>query len=161
MWEVTVRRLCLAVLFVVVGWAPVQADQLAVAPDPRLAAARKLLEVTGGGRMAVQAAQMILNSIKKMHPDVPAAIWEQLEAEIKPEEFVELTVPIYAKYLTVEEMQQLQGFYESAIGKKLLQTLPLMMQDSMAAGQEWAKEVGARILKRLKECGYTGTAPAD
>lgn len=124
--------------------------------DVRLASARSLIEATGGNRMATQIMQTLLTSIKKTHPDVPAAFWAQLEAEIKPDEFVELAIPIYAKHLTVEEMQQLQAFYESPLGQRLLQALPAIMQESMETGREWGREVGARIQKRLRDCGYSG-----
>jgi hypothetical protein len=112
--------------------------------DARVAAARKLVEVTGGGRIAVQVSQAILTSMKQQYPKVPDEFWSELAAEFKAEEFVERVVPIYAKYLTVEEMQQLEAFYESPIGQKVLQALPAIMQESVAVGQQWGREVGGK-----------------
>jgi uncharacterized protein len=153
------RNVWLAVVLLVAIPAPIHSEQ--AEQDARVAAARRLIEVTGGGRMAVQLSQTLLASMKQGFPKVPDEFWSDLATEFKAEECVERVVPIYAKYLTVEEMQQMQAFYESAIGQKVLQVLPAIMQESLAVGQQWGREVGERVLKRLKERGYAGKANAD
>ena len=103
----------------------------------------------------------LLDSMKQRYPEVPAAAWAELAREVKAEEFVGLAALIYAKHLTVDEMQQLQAFYESPIGQKVLQAMPAILQESVVAGQEWGREVAARILRRLKEQGHAGKTRAD
>ena len=45
-------------------------------------------------------------------------------------------------------------FYQTPLGKKLVSTLPQIMQESMQVGQSWGKEVGDKIYNSLKEKGY-------
>ena len=63
-------------------------------------------------------------------------------------------VPIYDKYYTEEEINQIIAFYNSPVGKKMISTMPLVMQESMAAGQAWGKQLAAKVAQELKENGY-------
>lgn len=43
----------------------------------------------------------------------------------------EIYVPIYSKYFTIEEVQAIIDFYESPAGKKMLESTPAIMSESM------------------------------
>ena len=64
------------------------------------------------------------------------------------DEMIELVVPIYDKYLTHDEIKIIITFYETPVGKKMIAVLPQIMQESMAAGQQWGKEIGERVVER-------------
>ena len=49
-------------------------------------------------------------------------------------------VPIYDKYFTEEELQQLILFYKSAVGSKLIAVTPLIMEDSLKASKSYFLE---------------------
>ena len=59
---------------------------------------------------------------------------EQVEAfrnAVKVDEIVQLLLPIYDKHFTADELRAYIRFYSSTDGKKLVQTLPLLMKDSV------------------------------
>ncbi len=60
----------------------------------------------------------------------------------------EKVIPIYDRHLSHEEIRGLIQFYETPLGRRLVKVLPQIMQESMAAGEEWGTE---RILEVLRE----------
>lgn len=58
---------------------------------------------------------------------------EQLKSILNIDEVVTQLIPVYDKYFTLDELKELVTFYKSALGQKLLQVTPLIMEDSMKA----------------------------
>ncbi len=54
---------------------------------------------------------------------------------INIDEIIQQLVPIYNKYFTKAELQQLVKFYRSEAGQKLLQVTPNILQDTMEASK--------------------------
>jgi len=60
-------------------------------------------------------------------------------------------VPVYAKYFTQDDIRGMLAFYESPVGKKMIQTMPAVVQDSMAVGQRWGQTVMPRVIATLQQ----------
>ena len=75
---------------------------------------------------------------------------------------MDLLVPIYDQYYSENDLRELELFYDSNIGKKVIETMPLLMADSTLAGQKWAEliflpkqqEFTELINQTLKSLGY-------
>ena len=115
---------------------------------------KKLLDLTGSGKLGVQVIQTMITSFKQSTDSVPDKFWEEMAKEINADTMVSMVIPIYEKYYTDEEILQMIVFYETPVGKKVIATLPDIMKESMAIGQEWGKQVGEKVYLRLKEKGY-------
>jgi uncharacterized protein len=115
---------------------------------------KKLMDVTGSGKMGVQVVQSLMPSFQRAHPAVPQQFWDDFAKAVKPEDLVDLVVPIYDKYYSEEDIDQIIAFYNSPVGKKMISTLPMVMQESMAAGQTWGKQLADKVAQELKEKGY-------
>jgi hypothetical protein len=127
------------------------------APPPGDAKARdirRLLEVTGAAKLGLQIVDSLLDTQKKALPTVPESFWREFRASLKPEEFAELAVPIYDKHLTHEEIRGLLAFYQSPLGRRLLEVQPLLLQDSIAAGRRWGEGLAKKVLEKLRDKGY-------
>lgn len=96
----------------------------------------------------------IVDMYKQSYSEVQQTFWEEFRKEVNMEDLQNLIVPIYEKYYTEEELTQLIAFYESPLGRKVVQSLPPIMQESMKVGEVWGKAMGERIFKRLVEKGY-------
>lgn len=129
---------------------PVRADE----PTPKQAAIRKLIEVTGAAQMGQQMADTLMTQLAPAFPSVPAELWKEFAQMLDPDEMTALIIPLYDKHFTLEEIQALAAFYESPAGKKFIATMPALMQDSMAVGNEWGQRKAAELIGRLKERGY-------
>jgi hypothetical protein len=63
-------------------------------------------------------------------------------------------VPIYDKYYTETDIDQLIEFYKSPVGKKMIEVQPQLTQESMLAGQTWGRQIAEKVMHRMKEKGY-------
>jgi hypothetical protein len=134
--------------------AAAQTPAAAPAAGAKEAAIRRLLEVTGAGQMGVQVMDGLLGSFKKASPAVPDSFWAEFRSEVRAEDLLDLCVPIYAKHFSEDDVRAVIAFYETPAGKRLVKAQPLIMQESMQAGQEWGRTLAQKVIARLKEKGY-------
>lgn len=115
---------------------------------------KKLLVVSGTGELGIQAMKNMVSIFKQSYGNVGDEFWNEFLKEVSADELIGLLVPIYDKYYTEEDVTQLIAFYQSPLGKKMVQVLPGINQESMVAGQEWGKRLSEKVVNRLKEKGY-------
>lgn len=137
-------RLVLAVL-ILISPGLAFADDAAFERD-----VRRLMVVTGAEAMSEQVVNQMLEMMLVNLSGDAAEYVRRFRAELDVSEILEMNVPIYMKHFTHDEIKQLIEFYESPIGKKTVAKLPLVMQESMAAGQKWGEELGQRIFNELQ-----------
>ena len=132
---------------------------------------RGIMEQTGAlqlGEIFSQAfGQQMIQALQNARPDIPKKAFQIVKEEVdatvreeifEKETFYKLMYPIYDKYFTLEELQQLSNFYNTKLGQKTIKVLPQITQESMQVGQIWGQNLGPviseRVLKRLNEAGY-------
>jgi hypothetical protein len=87
--------------------------------------------------------------MKKLRPDIPAALWEYLQQEGRTEvqrslgEVEEPMIALYDRRFSDEDIRQLLAFYDSPIGRKLLAAMPQVQLQSAALGNAWARRWGS------------------
>ena len=111
---------------------------------------RRLLELTGSTRLAEQVMDQLMTAFQQNAPGIEKEFWDGFRAEIDTEELVRMTVPIYDKHFTHEEIRELIAFYQTPLGAKLTEKLPAIAQESMAAGMEWGQELGQKVMAKLQ-----------
>ena len=136
--------------------APAPAAAPAATPiDPAFEAdIRKMLELSGAARSGEQVLEMMVTQFQGMGLPIPAEFWQEFRADVRPGDLADLTVPIYARHLSHADIKELISFYESPIGRKLVSTQPVILQESMVAGQAWGQAIAEKLVKRMQERGY-------
>jgi len=133
---------------------PVAAEKAAAEEkktDPAFAKdIRRLLELTGAKDQGQQAMQLMLAQFKKTMPQVPVEFWDKFMKKIDMDELINMTVPIYAKYLTHEDVKGLIRFYGSPLGRRFVKAQPGIQRESMQAGMAWGQKVGKQVLQELQ-----------
>ena len=131
----------------------------------------KLLELTGALQIGEQMSQFFVaqltQSIKSTRSDIPEEMFMILAEEVngvisgamkQKEGFVDLVIPIYNKYYNEADIEALIKFYQSDIGKKTIEVMPNLIQESMMIGQQWGQKLSPviqeRVMKRFKEKGF-------
>lgn len=120
-----------------------------------------LLKVTGatalGKQMALSSADAITQTLRSTRPDIPKEVVEELPV-IVGQVFDENTqllenmiIPLYHKYFTEDEIKEMLTFYTTPLGQKVIETMPSLIQDSMAVGQMWARMVGPQVEQRIRQ----------
>src|SRR5262245_8324220 len=152
-------RLTLASLVLLAATpSPIAADEINA---KKRAAIEQLLELTGALRVGQTRSESLTGqysrAFKAMRPDLPQAlvdaIAEEVNATIKDNmaSITEVTVKIYDKYYTLEDVQALIAFYSSDLGKKVLAVRPQVLRDGRAAGESWGKSLAPEIDRRIRE----------
>ncbi|MDR1626179.1 MAG: DUF2059 domain-containing protein [Spirochaetia bacterium] len=117
----------------------------------------RLLETLNTRALAVQIFDMVIPQIAQLAPNVPQNVWDMFREKIDADDFAKLCIAIYDRHFSHEEILALIEFYESPLGRRLVEETPGITQDSMAAGQEWGMRLGQQIMLELEKSGYLDT----
>ncbi|AEV31221.1 hypothetical protein (DUF2059) [Owenweeksia hongkongensis DSM 17368] len=115
---------------------------------------RTLLELTGSAKLGIQALDKMLVSFRDIYPNVPTEFWEEVRQEVNPNDLVDMIVPIYDDYYTLEDILALIEFYKSDIGQKMTQVQSGILEDSMNVGRKWGEDLAKKVVKRMERKGY-------
>jgi hypothetical protein len=124
-------------------------------------AIRELLRASGAARNMEIMLEQIIGSYRMMAPEAPPELWDAIVEECDLNELLDLIVPVYDKHLTREEIDASIEFFRTPLGRSWVEKQPLVMQDSMQAGQQWGMAVAMRIQKRVQEWMAEQAAAAE
>jgi len=123
--------------------------------DPGYGESLKRMFAVSGAEETFQAAiKQTMAMYRQQFIDLDLEIWEELEKSLMQTSLHDLTgmlTPVYAKYLTREDLEAIIVFYESPAGRKLAQNTPFITQESMEIGQRWGMKIAQDLEKRLFE----------
>ena len=124
---------------------------------------RKLMEASGAlriGQMITQnAVGQIPQGLKTKRPDLPDETYTLIAEEVGKvvgEEmsakggYIEQMTAVFDKYLTQEEVRGLLAFYGTPLGRKTVNVMPMIGQESARIGQRWVQSLGPKVDTRLK-----------
>ena len=126
----------------------------------KLSDIRTLIMLTGGEQLGKQMINDIIDAFKENYPDVPAEFWDEFLNGNDVQTLIDSNIKVYDKHLSQDEIKEIIKFYESAAGKKLIEVLPAISQESYNSGEEWGYGIGKKVRDRLMEKGYIKEAPA-
>jgi len=121
----------------------------------------QLMEITGaadmGKQMAELMSQQMAQGLRQARPDIPPRAFEistEVAMSIVTEEldsgrFQNMIVPLYDKYFTMDEIQELLAFYRTEIGAKTIAVMPQLTQESIQVGQVWGSSIGPKIVQQV------------
>jgi hypothetical protein len=119
---------------------------------------RKLMELTGADKLA---EQMMSGMETNLRPNLINAFppgeyrtqlvnlfFEKLSSKIGPAT-MELSIPVYDKYFSDEEIRQLTAFYQTPLGAKTTKVLPQLMAEIVTTSQVWAQQLMQDCMKEV------------
>jgi hypothetical protein len=118
---------------------------------------KKMMEVSGSQATYKAAVTQMMSMFKQQKSGVPEVFWEEFEVmanKMAGEDLLNMLLPIYQKHLSENDVKNIIAFYQTPSGKTFAEKTPLIMQESMAAGQQWGMKIGEELQKKLKEKGY-------
>jgi len=120
---------------------------------------RHLLELTKAGALAGQAMD---GQEKVIRPLLVASFppgdyrdrlidlfFAKFRAKRNINELVSLIIPIYDKYYSREEIQQLIAIYQTPLGQKMVDATPKILQESQEAGRAWGESLGRESMREV------------
>lgn len=143
--------------------APQTEPPTLTAVDPATAKdIRRLVEATGAKKLGTQLAEPFLRVAReKLLAGLPPGenrekiaqrFFEKITASLASDDFQDVFVSVYAKHFTHEEIIGLLSFYESPLGKRLLEETPAFLQElQTASGTRWAQDIFPRVVRELAQ----------
>ena len=88
--------------------------------------------------MAERAVPKLRHTVPNLPEEAYALLHEELSAAFKAglSELMLSNVRFYMEHLTPEEVDELNAFYATKTGRKMLEVMPMLMQQSLYMGQE-------------------------
>jgi len=114
----------------------------------------KLLKVSGTDKLMDQMLAVLIPQFKQLVPNIPDTFWVKFKEKVNINDLLFACVPAYNKYYTHDEIKQLIKFYESPLGKRMVEVAPLLSQETMAIGSKWGEKLGEDIVNELINEGY-------
>ena len=111
---------------------------------------QKTLRLVGMEKLMDQMKTQMFTMFREKTKDVPEEYWKRAESKFDMAELMQLLIPLYDKYYTIEDLKALNAFYESPVGQKVLSTLPQITQESMKIGQAWGEDVARRVEREVQ-----------
>jgi hypothetical protein len=142
--------------------ATARAPAQAPTQDPATeAAARNLVTAMGGNEqisriftaMRTGIIQIIVKS-GHVTADKATSAYDDILAPAMKTHVGELTsalTEIYAQNYTAAELKQLQSFYETPLGRKVLEKQPEISAESVAVGRAWGARVGRQAFEEHRQ----------
>lgn len=118
---------------------------------------KKLFEVSGTKESYQTVIKQMFTMFKKQNSNIGSDVWNDLENEFSKtslNDLTEMLVPVYSKYMTLGDLQELINFFETPAGKKFAKNTPLITQESFQIGEQWGRKIGQDFKKKIKEKGY-------
>ena len=118
----------------------------------------KLMAVSGSDATLKMIPEQILSMIEQQAPALPESVKVEIQAMFSEEALLSLMdqmVPIYAKYYTQQDMDDLIAFYDTPLGKKLSTVQPQITLESMSVAQQWAAEIGQKVAAKIMQSGVS------
>jgi uncharacterized protein len=120
---------------------------------------RRLLDLAGTKALIAQAmGQMEKTTRPELENSLPPgayreklieAFFVKFRAKFDVQKMVELAVPIYDKYFSLEEVQGLIHFYETPLGQKSISVLPQLTAELMEEGRQWGEDAARQSMMEV------------
>jgi uncharacterized protein len=115
---------------------------------------KRLLDLTGGARVGQHMLDRLFEAERRAMPDVPEIVWQEARRAFETRELVELIAAIWDRHFSQDEIRGLIAFYESPLGTRLREMQPVLLQESLFAGEEWGRRALERLEEKLLQKGF-------
>jgi len=145
--------------------APIPAPSSTEKVDPaKRTEVIKFLKVSGAEKAIGVSADSLIAQFKAMVPNADKdrrKFFDELASEIKAQKSVimDRIVPVYARRFSLDELKEINKFYEGKVGGKLASELPGITRESSAIGSIWGQEIAQKIVAKMQEKGLLKNPP--
>ena len=95
--------------------------------------------------MLIDADAYSINDISKSTLD---EIIDEFKTELR-RDFVDLSLPIYMKYLSNNDLKNIIKFYRTSSGRKLAKNTTTMTQEMSVVFEQWGEKMGEEIAQKI------------
>ena len=122
---------------------------------------RRLMEMLGSQKMGEQMGESILQQVRpalenmlppgERRQEILLRLEEKLRTQFQSPQLTDLVIPIYDRHLKQEEIAELIEFYQSPLGRRILEVMPGIMDEAQEAGGRWGDEIFQKVIAEMEE----------
>ncbi len=130
-------------------------------PSPTaIALAKDIIALKGGNNMFDPIVPGVVESVKNTLLPTNLNLNKELnevslklrkELEPKHQELLNLVARTYAKHFTEQELKELDTFYRTPLGKKVIVEEAKALDESLKAAQTWADNLSDTVMTMMRE----------
>ena len=121
---------------------------------------RALLEITGSAKLGEEMQKAFLEQVRANFVEslpqnerskrfVDDYI-DRFQKKFNPQALTDLTIPIYDKHISSDDLKGLLAFYGSPLGERTLKALPLVLKESRERGAALEQKAAEETMEELK-----------
>ena len=94
--------------------------------------------------------------LKQQLPQAPDEFWKELDASMNGmyDKMIKAVIPVYKKYLTLDDLKEIIKFYETPVGKKLSEMNPKATAEILPIAQQIGMQTMQELMQKAQEKGY-------
>jgi hypothetical protein len=119
----------------------------------------KLMSLAGVDKLGANSVDRMMKAMEEGRPDVPQSLRQEIRASMRPDDLTVQLVAVYDKHLTADDLKAFIAFYESPVGRRMLEVMPLVQAETFATAQRWSLENTQRARDKLVAAGYIKPQP--
>ena len=115
---------------------------------------RKMMDLAGTSAQYDLVLKQYLDQERETNEQLDDVYWDRMETvlfDTIKTQLIGAIVPVYAKYLTESDLDEVIDFYESEAGKTLVMSQPKIMQESMEIGKELGGIMGKEVFDFIQQ----------
>jgi hypothetical protein len=109
---------------------------------------KDLLDLMGYKKMEDRNWSQMITMNRQAAPFIPEDVWTDVQSGINGIDYTTMMQPIYAKYLSQEDADKAIAFYRTPAGQRVLQSMPSILGESVAASQQKGRQVGRDAIEK-------------
>ncbi len=126
------------------------ADQPPVHPVTP-AQVHELLELTGATNLKNQLMRGMMVYMRQSLPAyLPKEVIDDLETSLENADMEPMLIAAYQKHLSTEDAVEIITFYKTPAGKRVISSMPLIVQDLQQGGGQLGEDVARQVFERHK-----------
>lgn len=110
---------------------------------------RKLMELTGAEASARQVMDAVMREFEN-NPELPRGFAEKFRENAAKDDLLAVYVPIYVKNFDEKDIDAAISFWSSPAGRRITKAQAVVLEESMAVGQQWGQRLAEKTMKELQ-----------
>jgi hypothetical protein len=73
----------------------------------------------------------------------------KFKSKVNMDDLMEMLIPVYDKYYTIEDLQEIEKFYRTPTGKKVIASMPKVIVETQGISIKWGEDLGKASMQEV------------
>ncbi|MCW3162726.1 DUF2059 domain-containing protein [Chryseobacterium oryctis] len=124
---------------------------ISFAQSSKTSKVQELIALTETDKMIATGFQQFMDYYNNKYKDLPTGFWDEFKKEATSEKIIAMYIPLYDKYYTESDIDELIKFYKTPVGKKMISSMPSLLQESMEVVNNYTKDFNKKVNDKINK----------